>query len=163
MSDLPKTRRVVTGHDENSLAIVVSDAVLEQHHAPAAHMASTHVWATGGSPADIFKQDDGRSSLLGTCPAANGTRIGVLDIAPGGEHAAPHRTDTIDYVICVCGEIEMRLDRSAVVLRPGDILVQRGTNHSWANAGKTPARLVYVLLDGEPKREGSLTGAQLAR
>lgn len=159
----PNIRRVVTGHDGQGRSIVISDAVLAEHRFPSESMISTHVWATGQTPADMRVEHDGRGSLRGTAPAHGGTRIGVLDIAPSEQAGMPHRTDTIDYVICTAGEVEMQLDDATIHLKSGDILVQRGTTHAWINRGPAPARLVYVLIDGEPKREGSLRENDLAR
>lgn len=159
----PNIRRVVTGHDAHGRSVVISDAPLTEHRFPSESMISTHVWATGQAPADMRIEDDGRNGLRGTVPACGGTRIGVLDIAPRGAVGFPHRTDTIDYVICIKGEVEMHLDEATVLLKSGDILVQRGTMHAWTNRGQAPARLVYVLVDGEPKRGGSLRADELAR
>ena len=54
-----------------------------------------------------------------------------------------HRTETIDYVIVIEGEIDMDMDDSTVKLKAGDVMVQRGTNHAWANRGsKRGARRV---------------------
>ena len=61
-----------------------------------------------------------------------------------------HRTESIDYVICLAGEIDMDMDRSSVTLRAGDVMVQRGTNHSWVNRSSAPARVAFVLLDAQP-------------
>ena len=61
-----------------------------------------------------------------------------------------HRTETIDYVIVIYGEVEMDLDDSTVKLRAGDVLVQRGTNHAWVNRGSEPARIAFVLIDAQP-------------
>ncbi|GGN31901.1 hypothetical protein [Actinoplanes campanulatus] len=36
-----------------------------------------------------------------------------------------------------------------MTLRAGDVVVQRGTDHAWANRGDVPARVVFVLVDGE--------------
>jgi quercetin dioxygenase-like cupin family protein len=159
----PSIRRVVTGHDGQGRSIVVSDAALTEHRFPSESMISTHIWATGRAPADMRVEDDGRGSLRGTAPAQGGTRIGILDIAPSEQAGVPHRTDTIDYVICTAGEVEMQLDDTTVRLKSGDILIQKGTMHAWINRARTPARLVFVLIDGEPKREGSLRADDLAR
>ena len=35
-----------------------------------------------------------------------------------------------------------------VLLRAGDVLVQRGTNHAWANRGNEPCTVMFVLIDG---------------
>jgi quercetin dioxygenase-like cupin family protein len=118
---------------------------------------------TGGAPAALGQSDDLRDRISGTAPPAGGSRIGVLDIAPGNSKHPPHRTDTVDYVICLFGEVDLDLDDSRVTLRAGDILVQCGTNHAWVNRGDQPARLVFVLLDAVPKREGSLGATGQAR
>jgi len=61
-----------------------------------------------------------------------------------------HRTETIDYVIVISGEIEMDMDAETVKLKAGDILVQRGSNHAWANRSQAPARIAVVLIDAKP-------------
>jgi uncharacterized cupin superfamily protein len=53
-------------------------------------------------------------------------------------------------VICLEGEIEMDMDDSSVKLKAGDILVQRGTNHTWMNRGTVRARIAVVLVDAKP-------------
>ena len=73
----------------------------------------------------------------------------VIDFPPGNEPRM-HRTETIDYVIVIAGEIDMDLDGSTVHLRAGDVMVQRGTNHAWVNRGSAPARLAFVLIDAKP-------------
>jgi hypothetical protein len=61
-----------------------------------------------------------------------------------------HRTETIDYVIVIAGEIDMDMDDSTVHLRAGDVMVQRGTNHAWVNRSAAPARVALVLIDAVP-------------
>ena len=62
-----------------------------------------------------------------------------------------HRTDTVDFIFVVSGEIDMELDDGAEVhLEKGDVMVQQGTNHSWWNRGTATARLVIVLMDSKP-------------
>jgi hypothetical protein len=64
-------------------------------------------------------------------------------------HALMHRTSTIDYGIVLEGEITLILDEGETVVKAGDIVVQRGTNHAWANRGTTNCRIAFVLVDGE--------------
>jgi len=73
----------------------------------------------------------------------------VIEYAPG---VAPrnHRTDSIDYAIVLAGEITMEIDHEAVVLRAGDVLVQRGTIHNWVNRGDAPCVIAFVLIDAAP-------------
>ena len=87
--------------------------------------------------------------ILGTAPPANGTRFAVIDFPPGN-HPHMHRTETVDYVIVLEGEIDMDMDASTVKLKAGDVMVQRGTNHAWANRSDKRARVAFVLIDAEP-------------
>ena len=68
------------------------------------------------------------------------------------KHAFMHRTETVDYAICLKGEMTMVLDDSEVVMGPGDVMVQRGTNHAWANRGNEVCTMAFILMDGEGKR-----------
>lgn len=64
-------------------------------------------------------------------------------------HKLMHRTETIDYGILLSGEIWLVLDEGETKLNPGDIVIQRGTNHAWSNRTDETARMLFVLLDGE--------------
>jgi len=59
-----------------------------------------------------------------------------------------HRTESLDFGILIDGELTLILDDSEVQLKPGDIVVQRGTNHAWSNRGDKPCRIAFVLLHG---------------
>ncbi len=65
-------------------------------------------------------------------------------------HPAMHKTATVDYIILISGRVTMLLDRAQVDLEPGDVVVQRGTNHAWVNRGAEPAVLAGILVDAEP-------------
>jgi quercetin dioxygenase-like cupin family protein len=58
-----------------------------------------------------------------------------------------HKTETIDYIILLKGDITLILDEEEVDLKPFDVVVQRGTNHAWVNNGNEPALLIAVLVD----------------
>ena len=75
-----------------------------------------------------------------------------------------HRTETIDYVIVLSGEIEMQMDDSTVKLKAGNVLVQRGTNHAWVNRGTRAARVAFILVDAVPLGIGHpVTGGATVR
>ncbi len=65
-----------------------------------------------------------------------------------GRHPFMHRTESVDYAVVLSGEITMLLDDQDVVLREGDVVIQRGTNHAWSNRSDKPALMLYVLIDG---------------
>jgi uncharacterized cupin superfamily protein len=60
-----------------------------------------------------------------------------------------HRTETIDYAVLLEGELTLLLDDEDVVLKAGDVVIQRGTNHAWSNRSGKLCRILYVLIDGE--------------
>jgi mannose-6-phosphate isomerase-like protein (cupin superfamily) len=78
--------------------------------------------------------------------------IGATDAAShtgsGSRHVFMHRTETIDYGIVLEGEIVLILDEGETTVRAGDIVIQRGTNHGWANRSKRNCRVAFVLIDG---------------
>ena len=57
--------------------------------------------------------------------------------------------DTVDYAIMLSGELVSILDEDETILRAGDVLIQRGTNHAWANRSGEMARIAFVLIDGK--------------
>ena len=66
----------------------------------------------------------------------------------GSRHAFMHRTETVDYGIVLDGELVLIVDEGETTVRAGDIVVQRGTNHGWANRSGKPCRIAFILIDG---------------
>ena len=63
-------------------------------------------------------------------------------------HPMMHETDTLDVIILVRGEVDLLLDDGeAKAMKPGDVVIQRATNHAWVNRGKETALLVAVLMN----------------
>lgn len=159
----PVPRRVVTGESADGRSQVWLDGAPTNIKTPTEKIRSILLWATEGSPADFAEDEDAGQWALGTGPPAEGSRFVHFTLAPGGERTTEHRNDTLDYIVAVAGETTVYLDDDSVVLRPGDVLIQRGTRHCIANHGGVPAVTVTVLLDGTPKREGSLSADAQAR
>jgi mannose-6-phosphate isomerase-like protein (cupin superfamily) len=145
-------RRVITGHDGNNVAKVIREGAATNTKTPRPGVSSTLMWCTDAMPADIAVgegAEDMGARILGTAPPENGSRFIVMEFAPGIA-SEMHRTETIDYIAVLEGEIDMDMDDSSVKLRAGDVMVQRGTHHAWVNRGSVPARLAIVLLDAKP-------------
>lgn len=137
------------------------------------------VWNTRATPAPIDRAsgEPAEEGII-LAPPRNGTRIRVLDIPPegdnfvgmtpeearahfaevgaaeasdatGGRHAMMHRTQTVDYGIVLQGELVLIMDIGETVVRAGDIVIQRGTNHGWANRTNENCRIAFILIDGE--------------
>jgi oxalate decarboxylase/phosphoglucose isomerase-like protein (cupin superfamily) len=161
---LPKFRRIVTTHDATGKPVILVDGDATNHKFPDAKMSSTLMWSTDATPTGISGNEDEGARILGSAPPFGGSRFTMMVFQPGNQVHGVHRTDTVDYVICVAGEIDMFLDESEfVTLRAGDVLIQRGTYHAWVNRSAKPCQLAVVLVDALPKREGSISGLVSAR
>jgi mannose-6-phosphate isomerase-like protein (cupin superfamily) len=154
MSNVP--RRVVTGHTPDGVSVVVSDGpVPVSRQLPEDGVAFHEIWNTAGAPAPInaVEDVDPTERELAVPPPPQGTKIRINEFAPEhlderGLQSPVHRTESIDYGIVLEGEITLVLDDSEVTLHAGDVVVQRGTDHAWANRGSTTARVAFILVDG---------------
>jgi mannose-6-phosphate isomerase-like protein (cupin superfamily) len=101
---------------------------------------------------DIPPDDPSLDSLTPEEARAHFAEIGAGDASSydgtGSRHARMHRTETIDYGIVLEGEIVLIMDEGETTVRAGDIVIQRGTNHGWANRSDKPCRIAFVLIDG---------------
>ena len=66
-----------------------------------------------------------------------------------GNIARWHSTDSVDYAICISGEMWMEMEEGEVHLKPGDVVIQLGTNHNWNNRGTEPCVMAFVLVATE--------------
>ena len=141
-------RRVITGHDANGKAIVKIDEVAKHTASGRPGATAVNVWTTEGFPiTNDGSADDGLRKGVGTT-IKNGTIFRIIEFAPGLA-ARNHRTDSIDYIVIISGEIDMELDDSRVHLKAGDVMVQRGTIHNWVNNGTAPCVLAVILIDAK--------------
>lgn len=161
-SPLPPNHRHITTHDPDGQSIYSSalPSLLDPFPVDLGNGATSGfelAYTTASTPAPLAHDQD-----LTTYTQAYSTREGdglvrkggsvlrYVDLAPG-TRAPMHRTVSLDYGICVAGEVECVLDSGeARTLRAGDVMVQRGTNHAWVNRGPGWARVVFVLLDSTP-------------
>lgn len=136
------------------------------------------VWATDSTPVVIGNGADVTIGSLMLAPPKNGTRIRFVDMPPdtqefldhgagrmkamfsqvgdaghstvneGSPHPLMHRTETVDYGIVIEGEVSLILDNGEAALKRGDVVIQRGTNHAWANRSDQMCRMLFILVDG---------------
>jgi mannose-6-phosphate isomerase-like protein (cupin superfamily) len=154
------TRRVVTGHDNTGKSVVVSDGPPPQHH----QMSGP---AVGADFVEIWNVEDPVPTLTAvearepnerdfTIMPAAGHLLRLLEVYPagaGGKRTVMHRTRTIDYVVVIEGEIVLILEDSEVILKKGDVVVQRGTNHAWENRSDRVARAAFFHVDASFSKE----------
>ena len=140
-------RRVVTG-ESNGRSCVTHDGPTPMTVQRIPETAVHEIWWTDSTPAL-----DGPDPLAGASfdveAPPGGTKFRLVYAGPGIEMPR-HRTDTIDYVTVISGEITLGLDEGDVVLRAGDCLVQRGIMHSWHNRGSEPCVLSVAMVSLRP-------------
>lgn len=150
----PRLRRVVTGHDPAGKSIVLIDGFPIFHGDLAAGgWGVQDIWESDVVPApiDAAEPDPTEGPVHFGIPDT-GVRVRVTDIPPTAPDAEPfmHRTNSIDYLHVLEGEIVMLLDDAdhEVVLRKGDTIVQRATNHAWVNRSGAHCRVLVVMVAG---------------
>jgi uncharacterized cupin superfamily protein len=57
------------------------------------------------------------------------------------------KTNTFDFCFVLKGEIVLVLDDGEVTLKPGECVIQRGTNHAWSNRSDSPAVVAIASHD----------------
>lgn len=151
-----QVRRIVTGHNANGKAVVATDERLTAvSRRIGANITGCEIWSTDRMPVDNSAaagaaQQAGFVTRYNYVGTGQGTTFRITEWAPG--HARfTHRTETVDYAILLAGEIDLELENGEVVhLKPGDVVVQRGTTHTWVNRGSVPAVTAFILIDARP-------------
>src|SRR3979490_3451599 len=99
--------------------------------------------------AHLTKEErDKRMARMFEAAAAGHARLSM------GLHPSMHRTNSVDYIVLLKGEVTVLLDIGEVQMKPFDVLIQRGTNHGWVNHGEETASLIVVLVGCEPLASG---------
>ena len=172
-----RVRRVLTGHDSEGKSTFIADGLAPnvKEMASMPGLALTDLWETRGAPASNAGAADAAARPVRLEPPRNGSILRIVEFPPdsqwreradarrafdsiGAGHAADrrssdpmmHRTSTVDYIIVLKGEIYAVMEKGETLLRAGDILVQRGTNHSWSVRGSEPCIVAAVLVDAKP-------------
>ena len=172
-----RVRRVLTGHDSEGRSTIIADGLAAniKEMASMPGLALTDLWETSDAPADNDGHADAAARPVRLEPPKNGTILRVVEFPPdsqwrnradsreafksiGAAHTTDkssadpmmHRTSTVDYAIVLKGEIYAVMERGETHLKAGDILVQRGTNHSWSVRGKEAAMVAFVLVSAKP-------------
>lgn len=174
-------RRIVTGFDVEGHSIVVADGPASRTH-DFKHIpgfSNTVVWTTANADAPQGAPTDPTAALSSFVSRPGGSLLFVVQFPPESVFASldaaaaaaeqaeqlpglantfdPHRpgfhkTQTVDYVVVLQGELWLEVDRGpATHLRQGDIVIQNGTYHAWANRTDKPA-VIFACSMGTRSR-----------
>ncbi len=135
-----RIRRVLTGQNAAGRSYIAEDATV----------AIEDGWTTtpdaplGPAPAGEERADFSR--------ATGDTRFWVLSMAPHDDPRPDltnrigfHKTPGVAYIYILSGEVVFLVDDGEVRLQPGDLLVERGTDHSWRNEGPEPVGMLIAM------------------
>ena len=172
-----RVRRVVTGHDAEGRSIIATDGIApnmkEMPSFPG--LALTDLWETKSAPASNEGSADAAARPVHLEPPPNGTLLRIVEFPPdstrpggsdgregfkaiGAGHVQDkrssdpmmHRTNTIDYIVVLKGEIYAVMEKGETLLKPGDVFIQRGTMHSWSVRSNEPCIIAVVLVSSKP-------------
>ncbi|NBS63726.1 MAG: cupin domain-containing protein [Betaproteobacteria bacterium] len=172
-----RVRRVYTGHNKQGRAVIIQDGpapnVKEMASMPG--LALTDLWETTGPLASNEGNGDAADRTVRLEPPRGGSILRIVEFPPdkawrdsadakaafesiGAGHAKDkqsadpmmHKTSTVDYIIVISGEIYAVVEEGEVLLKPGDVFIQRGTNHSWSVRGDVPCVIAAVLVSAAP-------------
>ena len=170
-------RRIVTGHNEKGKSIITLDGPPARSIGEDVG-GLFELWNTDGEEVISTDNLDRADQDIILSPPSGGTKFRYFQINPIPEgipedvmqdmaaeafekigaahhridtskHPAMHKTETIDYIILLKGDVTLILDEEEIDLEPFDVVVQRGTNHAWVNNGTEPALLIAVLVDSK--------------
>jgi Cupin domain len=169
-----KVRRIVTAVNGAGRSYILSDTMMPTADVAPGEPVRAGLWITESAPAsNVGLHDPVPDGVIPKIPpfAAGGTVLRIVDFMPdsaqapdpkelerrgarvsperSAKHPGFHVTDTVDYAVCLEGEIWAVLDEGETLMRAGDVLIQRGTYHAWSNRGDRPCRMLFVLIDAD--------------
>jgi hypothetical protein len=176
---LKPVRRIIAGHNEKGESYIQEDRAAPNvtNTGGIEGFPWTELWAVDGAPATNTGAPDAADRPISLQPPVNGNVFRIVDIPPdtlrfgpnvdkapdtsavaggdayaagaGSRHPGFHKTRTVDYAIVLEGEVVAMMDVGETPMGPGDVLIQRGTNHAWSNRTDKACRIAFVLIDAE--------------
>ncbi|WP_163849493.1 cupin domain-containing protein [Pseudooceanicola aestuarii] len=166
---LQQVRRIVTTNGADGQSRILSDAATPHMVESAPDRGLIDLWAMAGQP--DRQTTDGADRPIVLSPALGGNVFRFFQLPPaatatagdgaaafaamgdpsvhvaGARHPNMHRTQSIDYIVCLQGRVKLILDAEETILGPFDVVIQRETSHAWENIGDETALMLAVLVD----------------
>lgn len=157
-------RCVVTGQREGRSRIIKDGQITNvSEHIPG--LIISDIWVTDTMPVDLSQEVKAENTLFPHTPK-NGTYFRYVfippdskvkqyyshlekEVKPGMPHPLMHKTGMLEYVIILSGELYLILDDNEALLKPGDNVVQLGSNHAWSNRSDKPCVQIAILIDAK--------------
>ena len=168
-------RLVVTGFDANGRPVVASDQrVVGPRANDVLGTWSAELWKMPAMPPSLMA--DGIPAPKEDFPGPGGLLYRMLSIpsektlkdhpdevekhygrriVPDAPDYGMHRTNTVDLIIVVSGEVWCKFESSEVLLKAGDSLVQRGGIHAWRNRSDAPCVIAAIIVGAKEAWSGA--------
>lgn len=171
-----RLRRIVTGQNVDGRSCVFLDGPPAELVDLSASDSIQEIWTLPPGPLSRSEEIDRGKGRVTLSPSNEGVKLRWFMVGPAGQgeaakgdveahysrmfemiggldtrhdtsrHPSMHLTQTVDFIILLAGKVRLLLDDDEVVMSPGDVVVQRGTNHAWVCESEEPALLVAVLI-----------------
>jgi hypothetical protein len=169
-------RRVITGDDANGTSTIIIDGPPADAAITQGRGGLLEIWTDSVTAAlNPKEQVDRGKGKVTLSPPVQGVKIRWFVIEPippetpkdaldaatrmafagfGAEHhiidqsrhSAMHETHSLDVICLLRGDVTLILEGVETRIKPGQVVIQRGTNHAWVAHG-SPALLLAVLID----------------
>lgn len=168
-----KIRRVVTGHDAQGRSIIEQDGDSPLVHSVFhENFILNTLWRQESLPADNAGPFEEVCTSMEQVVSLGGNMLRIVQWPPekdfidnvpkkikmgnvlmgedSDRHPMMHRTQSLDYIIVLKGEIHAIMDVGETVLKTGDVLIQRGTVHAWSNRSDDVCILLSITNGALP-------------
>ena len=171
-------KRVVVGKNADGKSAVLTKTATNVQEVPGRIYRAT-LWSASEVPVDNSIEGDRANISINRDPPPGGCHVRVLEIYPDNpdkekhiaevkeahakfgqkypptdedlaRHPMMHRTDTLDIVFVVKGEMYLITDVDELLLTPGDCVIVRGTNHAYSVRGTEPCLSMGVMVSALP-------------
>jgi hypothetical protein len=163
-----RSRRVVTGVTKDGRSTIVSDEYSTDRFVGDAY-AVNMIWQVVSLPTTVDTEN--AVAKIDFRPPEHGLTVVTTTFPPDssydykagyekslkdwganhrpqpGDNPAMHTTDSIDIVTVIKGELWAILEDAQTLLKPGDVLIQRGTKHAWENRSSEDCTISAVLIN----------------
>lgn len=168
-------KRVVTANSSSGQSYILHDThpetVVVQ---PGRALVFYELWETDGPFASNEGTEDAGARPARHHPPMGGTRFRIVELMPdqrrkedevgsdfdnidapniqieGADDLTMHRNETVDYNVILAGEVVAVTEKDETLLTAGDVLIQRGTAHTWHNRSNRPCVFASVMVSAEP-------------
>ncbi|MEY1556466.1 cupin domain-containing protein [Yoonia sp. R2331] len=167
-------KRVVTANSEDGRSYILHDGPPSQiAEQPGRALTFYELWETDGPLASNAGTEDAGARPITHHPPEGGTRFRIVELLPddvqraeavdddfaaisapdiqveGAQDPTMHRNETVDYNIILSGEVIAVTDDAETLLKAGDVLIQRGTAHTWHNRSNAPCVFASVMVSAK--------------